>query len=146
MFYTTFNNILAISWLSVLLVEETEVPGENQSHWQTLSHMYTDIVSQNSQTCVHFNNNIIKYLQSYRLKAMQDMSVWQQNDQWEWTFGILNRNVSNNWGNHQAASPDRPSNGTQKAKEAEDDIETPGVETQSQNWKSRDTTGTRQKN
>jgi hypothetical protein len=38
-------------------------------------------VSQNSQTCVHFNNNIIKYLQSYRLKAMQDMSVWQQNDQ-----------------------------------------------------------------
>jgi hypothetical protein len=37
----TFNNILAISW-SVLLVEETGVPGENHrpvaSHWRTLSH------------------------------------------------------------------------------------------------------------
>jgi len=33
----TFNNISVISWWSVLLVEETEVPGENQrpvaSHW-----------------------------------------------------------------------------------------------------------------
>ena len=28
---------------------------------------------------------------------------------------------------------DRPSNGTHKAKETEDDLETPGVETQSQN-------------
>ena len=35
--------------------------------------------------------------------------------------------------NHQTASPDRPSNGTHKAKEAEDDLETPGVDTQSQN-------------
>ena len=39
---TTFNNISVISWLSVLLVEETGVPGENHrsvaSHWQTLSH------------------------------------------------------------------------------------------------------------
>jgi hypothetical protein len=28
-FNTTFNNISVISWLSVLLVEETGVPGEN---------------------------------------------------------------------------------------------------------------------
>jgi len=38
----TFNNISAISWWSVLLVEETKVPRENHwpvaSHWQTLSH------------------------------------------------------------------------------------------------------------
>jgi len=38
----THNNISAISWRSVLLVEETGVPGENHrpivSHWQTLSH------------------------------------------------------------------------------------------------------------
>jgi len=27
-FYTTFNNISVISWQSVLLVEETGVPGE----------------------------------------------------------------------------------------------------------------------
>ena len=37
-----FNTILAISWQSVLLVEETRVPGEYHwpaaSHYQTLSH------------------------------------------------------------------------------------------------------------
>ena len=42
-FNTTFNNISFISWRSVVLVEETGVPGENYSwpaasHWQTLSH------------------------------------------------------------------------------------------------------------
>jgi hypothetical protein len=41
-FNTTFNNISAISWQSVLLVEETGVPRENHrpvaSYCQTLSH------------------------------------------------------------------------------------------------------------
>ena len=41
-FNTTFNNISVISWRSVLLVEETGVPGENHrpaaNHGQTLSH------------------------------------------------------------------------------------------------------------
>jgi hypothetical protein len=41
-FNATFNNILVISWRSVLLVVETRVPGENHqpvaSHGQTLSH------------------------------------------------------------------------------------------------------------
>jgi hypothetical protein len=41
-FNATFNNISVISWRSVLLVEETGVPGENHrsvaSHWQNLSH------------------------------------------------------------------------------------------------------------
>jgi len=41
-FNATFNTISAISWWSVLLVEEIEVPGENHrsatSHWLTLSH------------------------------------------------------------------------------------------------------------
>ena len=41
-FNVTFNNISVISWRSVLLVEETGVPGKNHrpvaSHWQTLSH------------------------------------------------------------------------------------------------------------
>ena len=31
-FNTTFNNISAITWLSVLLVEETRVPGENHKN------------------------------------------------------------------------------------------------------------------
>ena len=41
-FSAIFNNISVISWQSVLLVEETRVPGENHwpvaSHWQTLLH------------------------------------------------------------------------------------------------------------
>ena len=41
-FNATFNNSSAISWRSVLFVEETGVPGENNrpasSHQQTLSH------------------------------------------------------------------------------------------------------------
>jgi hypothetical protein len=41
-FNATFNNISAISWRLVLLVEESGVQGENQRlvarHWQTLSH------------------------------------------------------------------------------------------------------------
>jgi hypothetical protein len=35
-FNATFNNVSAISWRSVLLVEEIEVPGEN--HRPTASH------------------------------------------------------------------------------------------------------------
>jgi len=35
-FNATFNNISVISWLSVLLVEETEGPEEN--HWPDASH------------------------------------------------------------------------------------------------------------
>jgi hypothetical protein len=41
-FNATFNNISVISWHSLLLVEATEVLGENHrpivSHWQTLLH------------------------------------------------------------------------------------------------------------
>jgi hypothetical protein len=41
-FNTTFNNISVVLWCSVLLVEETGVPGENHhpaaSHQKTLSH------------------------------------------------------------------------------------------------------------
>ena len=41
-FNATFNNISVILWQSMLLVNETGVPGENHraasSHWQTLSH------------------------------------------------------------------------------------------------------------
>ena len=49
-FNATFNNISVISLLSVLLVEETGVPGEKQRsavrHWQTLLH---NIVSSTSR-------------------------------------------------------------------------------------------------
>jgi hypothetical protein len=55
-FNATFNNISDISWRSVLLVEETGVPGENHrpvaSHWQTL------LLKVNSQYTVLKINNI----------------------------------------------------------------------------------------
>ena len=37
-FNATFNNISVISWQSLLLVKETEVPGENHRSVATLSH------------------------------------------------------------------------------------------------------------
>jgi hypothetical protein len=37
-FYATFNNISVISWQSVLLVEETGLPGEN--HRPAASYKY----------------------------------------------------------------------------------------------------------
>ena len=50
-FNATFNNISVISWRSVLLVEETRVPGENHrlaaSYWQALSH---NVVSSGIRT------------------------------------------------------------------------------------------------
>jgi len=57
---TTFNNISVISQPSVLLVEETAVPGENHqpavSHWQTWSH---NVVSSTTR--------LSRYLNSQRL-------------------------------------------------------------------------------
>jgi hypothetical protein len=51
-FNATFNNISVISWRSVLLVEETGVPGKNHwpavSHWQTLAH---NVVSRTCRLC-----------------------------------------------------------------------------------------------
>jgi len=53
-FNTTFNNISAISWRSVILVGETGVPGENHrpvpSHWQKLSH---NVVSSTAHHELH---------------------------------------------------------------------------------------------
>jgi hypothetical protein len=39
-FNATFNNISAISWRPVLVVEETGVPGENQRPWQGTGKLY----------------------------------------------------------------------------------------------------------
>ena len=58
-FHATFNNISAISWRSVLLVEETWVHRENHqpvtSHWQTLSH---NVVSNTPSLSWIGTNNI----------------------------------------------------------------------------------------
>ena len=55
-FNTTSNNISVISWWSVLLVEETRVPGENHgyvaSHWQTLSHNVVSSTPRHEQDSI----------------------------------------------------------------------------------------------
>jgi hypothetical protein len=59
-FNVTFNNISVISWRSVLLVEETGVPGENHqpaaSHWQTLSH---NVVSSTPRNRLGSNSQLL---------------------------------------------------------------------------------------
>jgi hypothetical protein len=44
-FKVTFNNISVISWRSVLLLEETGVPGENLSCRKSLTNFITYVVS-----------------------------------------------------------------------------------------------------
>jgi len=41
MLNATFNNISVISWLSVLLVDETRVPGENHRCCKSLTNFIT---------------------------------------------------------------------------------------------------------
>jgi hypothetical protein len=52
-FHATFNNISVILCQSVLFVEETGVPGENQrsavSHWQTWSHKVVSSAPRHEQ-------------------------------------------------------------------------------------------------
>jgi len=56
-FHSTFNNISAISWRSVLLVEGTGVHGKNNrppaSHWQTLSHNVVSSMPHLSRVRTH---------------------------------------------------------------------------------------------
>jgi hypothetical protein len=56
-FNATFNNISVISWRSVLLVEETPVPGENHrptaSHCQILSHTVVSSTPRLSEIQTH---------------------------------------------------------------------------------------------
>ena len=63
--YGALTNILVISWRSVLLVEETGVPGENHrpiaSNWQTLSHNVVSSTPRQSRVWTHVtnkNNNV----------------------------------------------------------------------------------------
>ena len=67
----TFNNIPAISWLSVLLVEETGVPDENHqaasSHWQTISHNVASSTPHHEQGS---NTNVPVFLKyHYKISA-----------------------------------------------------------------------------
>jgi hypothetical protein len=56
-FNATFIHISAVSLRSVLLVQETRVPGKNHrpaaSHWQTLSHNVVSSYSRNMSYALH---------------------------------------------------------------------------------------------
>jgi len=69
-FNAMFNNISVTSWRTVLLVEETGVPGENHlpvaSHWLTLSHIAASSIPRHErfiireETSNYFTQNDIK--------------------------------------------------------------------------------------
>ena len=63
-FNPTFKNISGISWWSVLLVEETGVPGKNiqlvVSHWQTLSHNVVSSVNARSNSFIIKTIKVLK--------------------------------------------------------------------------------------
>jgi hypothetical protein len=61
-FNATFNNILAISWRSVLLVEETGIPGKNP------------LICRNSMTnFITKFYQIIKLIYIFQLNATPDL-------------------------------------------------------------------------
>jgi len=53
LWFRPLNNISVISWQSVLLVEESGIPGESNrpaaSHWQTLSHNVVSSIPRHEQ-------------------------------------------------------------------------------------------------
>jgi hypothetical protein len=65
-FSTTFNNIFAILWLRIVLVEETGWSGENHrpavSYWQTLSHKAT-------------SNTLVQSEDYYSISSLKQQSV-----------------------------------------------------------------------
>jgi hypothetical protein len=62
MLNTTFNNISVISWRSILLVEETGVPGENQSRdTDKLYHIMTIVMFKKTDIAYNCNPALIIY-------------------------------------------------------------------------------------
>jgi hypothetical protein len=68
-FNTTFNNISVISWRSVLLVEETGVPGENLSQvadkTSSSSHQNVFCSRHNMAEYAHIPLNAISHTRSF---------------------------------------------------------------------------------
>jgi hypothetical protein len=84
-FNATFSNIIAISWLSILLVEDTGVSVENHrpvgSHWQTLSHT---IIHKHHKTnhpiqrkCKMRPNLIWSKINLSEIQALEYRTTWE---------------------------------------------------------------------
>ena len=78
-FYATFNNISAVSWWSVLLVEESVVYRENHrpvaSQWQTLSHFNLNVFYSekywkglDSRTSLYISSPQLYHIMLYRVQ------------------------------------------------------------------------------
>jgi hypothetical protein len=82
----TFNNISAMSWWSVLLVEETGGPGENHrpvaSHWQTLAHNVVHLALLESR---RNNNNRSLIIWCHNLHDGIISLIWEV---WAHTTGL----------------------------------------------------------
>ena len=79
MFNTTFNSISVISWRSVVLVEETEVPIEN--HWPVASH--SQIWSHNVVSSIYYFKICMLFLvnictKMYNLRNKYRFFFWYQ--------------------------------------------------------------------
>ena len=84
--HATFNNISAISWRSVLLVQETGGPGENHRpaacHWQTLCCTYTSPWSRfELTTSVLISTDCIGSCKSnyHAITVSKNYKFWQNN-------------------------------------------------------------------
>ena len=94
-FNATINNISVILWWSVLLLEETGVPGENHwlvaSHWQTLSHNVVSFIESISiRPVVHVEFIVQKILYGLlvvdNLTAQNFIHNWKQWFPYELTY------------------------------------------------------------
>jgi len=94
-FNATINNISVILWWSVLLLEETGVPGENHwlaaSHWQTLSHNVVSLIESISiRPVVHIEFIVQKILYGLlvvdNLTAQKFIHNWKQWFPYELTY------------------------------------------------------------
>ena len=84
-FNATFNNISAISWRSVLLVEETGVSGENLRpvtyHWRTLLH---NVVTHNLDIYVSINSPVPVHIRFFSIAIwfQSSLSIVNITDWW----------------------------------------------------------------
>ena len=78
-FKATFNNISVISWLSVLLVEETMVSCENHRptaiHLQTVSHNVVHLAMSGIQTHISGDRHSSRWT-GYNLILHGELSTW----------------------------------------------------------------------
>jgi hypothetical protein len=105
-FNVTFNNNSVIPWRSVLLVEETRVPGQNHrpvtSHWQTWSHYAVSSTPRLSRIQTHnvrlfssFRTNLLLwvFLVLVQIKWYIKMFCMRANRVKNWSVKTMKRYV-----------------------------------------------------